>query len=333
VLGGLLIKEEGIICPFSLPLAFATQAKINGVVFLFNNPVTHATREESTTRLTCNHKSVNARWVINAAGLYSDQIDNLFGFNRFNITPRRGQLIIYDKASRSLLSHIILPVPTKASKGVMVSPTVYGNLLLGPTAEDLPDKHNTATTREGYSTLQQMGRKIVPALQYEEITATFSGLRAATEHEDYQIHLDEKQRYICVGGIRSTGISGSMGIAEFVVDLLRDAGELLQSSATFKSITMPYIGEDQYRRACYNPDRIKQNPDYGRILCHCEQVSRGEIIDAMNSPLPPANLDGLRRRTRCLQGRCQGFYCTAEIVDVMAQHGPMSINELLALDQ
>ena len=332
VLGGLIIKEEGIICPFTPPLAFATQAKINGVKFLFNHRVTDITRKNNITQLNCQQKIINARWVINAAGLYADIIDQLFGFNRFNVTARRGQLIIYDKASRSLLSHIILPVPTQTTKGVMVSPTVFGNLLVGPTAEDLPDKQDTVTTADGYLSLQEMARQILPALQREEITAAYSGLRAATEHEDYQIHLDEKQQYICVGGIRSTGLSGSMGIAEYVVELLQEAKLTLQPVETFKTVTMPYIGEDQHRKASHNPDRIRLNPDYGRILCHCEQVSRGEIIDAMNSPLPPPDLDGLRRRTRCLQGRCQGFYCTAELVETMARWGPMSAGELLGSD-
>ncbi|MCH7880901.1 MAG: NAD(P)/FAD-dependent oxidoreductase [Proteobacteria bacterium] len=333
VLGGLMVKEEGIICPFTPPLAFATQAKINGVDFLFNHLVTNITQGENITYLACQQKTINAIWVINSAGLYSDKIDHLFGYKRFKVTARRGQLIIYDKASRSLLSHIILPVPTQTTKGVMVCPTVFGNLLLGPTAEDLPNKHDTATTHDGYMSLQKMGRQILPALQQEEITATYSGLRAATQHKDYQIHLDEKQHYICVGGIRSTGLSSSMGIAEYVVDLLREANVTLQPTETFKTITMPYIGEDRQRKVSHNPYRIKQNPDYGRILCHCEEVSRGEIIDAMNSPLPPPNLDGLRRRTRCLQGRCQGFYCTAELVEIMAQWGSMSKHELLAINQ
>jgi glycerol-3-phosphate dehydrogenase len=332
VMGGLIIKEEGLICPFTPPLAFATQAKINGVEFLFNHPVAEITGKDNISQINCQHKTVNARWVINAAGLYSDKIDQQFGYDRFRVTARRGQLIIYDKASRSLLSHIILPVPTETTKGVMVSPTVFGNLLLGPTAEDLPNKRDTATTADGYRSLQTMGQQILPALQQEEVTATYSGLRAATEHKDYQIHLDQQQRYVCVGGIRSTGLSGSMGIAEYVVGLLGEAGVTLQPVENFKSVTMPYIGEDRQRRHSHSPEKIKLNPDYGRILCHCEQVSRGEIVDAMNSPLPPVNLDGLRRRTRCLQGRCQGFYCIAELVDTMAENGPMSKNELLAID-
>jgi glycerol-3-phosphate dehydrogenase len=333
VLGGLSIKEEGIICPFTPPLAFAMQAKSNGVNFLFNHPVTNITVASGTTQLICRQKLITAGWVINSAGLYSDKIDRWFGYKRFKVTARRGQLIVYDKACRSLLSHIILPVPDQTTKGVMVSPTVFGNLLLGPTAEDLPDKHDTSTTQDGYMSLQKMGAQILPALQREEITATYSGLRAATEHEDYQIYLDENQRYICVGGIRSTGLSGCMGIAEYVVDLLRESNLRLQPTKIFKSITMPYIGEDRQRKVSHDPDRIRQNPDYGRIVCHCEQVSRGEIIDAMKSSLPPVDLDGLRRRTRCLQGRCQGYYCTAELVETMAHWGPRSKNELLAIDQ
>ncbi len=123
-----------------------------------------------------------------------------------------------------------------------------------------------------------------------------------------------------------------MGIAEYVVELLSEANLPLQPVETFKIVTMPYIGEDPRKKASHDPDRIRRNPDYGRILCHCEQVSRGEIIDAMNSPLPPPDLDGLRRRTRCLQGRCQGFYCTAELVETMARWGPMSAGDLLGID-
>ncbi len=332
VLGGLLIEEEGIICPFTCPLAFATQARKNGVTFLFNHPVKSIQQKMEYSQVSCGDQRIDATWVINAAGLFSDKIDGMFGFSRFKVTPRRGQLIIYDKCSRPLLSNVILPVPTQTTKGVMVAPTVFGNLLLGPTAEDLQDKSDTSTTAAGFQFLLEKGRQILPALQEEEITAAYSGLRAATEHKDYQIYLDQEQHYVCVGGIRSTGLSGSMGIAEHVVDLLREAQVVLQSRAEFKTVCMPYLGEEKERRPSQIPARVKENPDYGRIVCHCEQVSRGEIIDAMKSLLPPPNLDGLRRRTRCLQGRCQGFYCTAELVDLMTQWGTKTKNELLDLE-
>ena len=159
---------------------------------------------------------LRCRWLVNAAGLHSDRIDRMLGGEAFTITPRRGELIVFDKLARPLLSSILLPVPTARTKGVLVAPTVYGNVLLGPTAEDVADRGDTATTAAGLAALLDAGRRILPGLVAEEVTATYAGLRAATEHGDYQIRVDERRRYACVGGIRSTGLSASLGIAEHV---------------------------------------------------------------------------------------------------------------------
>ncbi|HFC11320.1 MAG TPA: FAD-dependent oxidoreductase, partial [Anaerolineae bacterium] len=243
------------------------------------------------------------------------------GHHEFTITPRRGELIVYDKFSRSLINHIILPVPNKITKGVLISPTVYGNLLLGPTAEDLTDKTNTATSEAGLQLLLEKGREILPDLMQEEITATYAGLRAATEHKDYQIRSHPEQGYVCVGGIRSTGVSGAMGIAVYVAELLAEAGLALNAKPIFQPVYMPNIGEAT-PRPYQRPDLIAQNPDYGRIVCHCEKVTRGEIEDALHSVIPAQTLDGLRRRTRALQGRCQGFNCQAELVAALDEAKP-----------
>src|SRR5690349_6561501 len=242
-LGGMYVPGEGILCTFTIPLACAMQAVINGVTLQVNFPVTSIQRKDELAVISSSSEDVQARWVINAAGLYSDEINNHFGHENFKVTPRRGELVVYDKLARPLVKHVLLPVPTATTKGVLISPTIYGNVLLGPTAEDLPDKTATNTSAKGLQSLLEKGKKILPRLLEEEVTATYAGLRAATEHSDYQIAVHAEQNYICVGGIRSTGISGSLGIAEYVADLLKEAGVKLKQKAEFKTIKMPNIGE------------------------------------------------------------------------------------------
>ena len=219
-----------------------------------------------------------------------------------------------------------LPVPTAITKGVLVSPTVFGNIMLGPTAEDLEDKLNKDTSQTGIDYLWEKGKAIISPLLEEEVTSTYAGLRAATEHSDYQIHSHPEKNYICVGGIRSTGLSASMGIAEYVGELIKDADIPLKEKPDFKSITMPPIGEAQ-NRPYQSEERILSNPENGRIICHCEKVSLAEITNALNGPLPAKTLEGLKRRTRCMQGRCQGFHCQADVTALLEQNSQHSSEE------
>ena len=316
VVGGLLIIDESIICPFTPPLAFGYDAVSNGAELFLDHPVTAISQQNGHHVIETPNKEIHCHWLINAAGLYSDQIDRLLGHHRFTVTPRRGELIVFDKLARPLIQHIILPIPTKTTKGVLVSPTVFGNVLLGPTAENLESKTNTATTAQGLKSLLEKGEKIFPLLSGEEVTATYAGLRAATEHSDYLIFLEKDQSYVCVGGIRSTGLSASLGIADYVFELMQKAEVAFFPKSEIKKIKIPYIGSTQVRPS-ESPDLIRLNPDYGRIICHCEQVSQGEILDARKAVIGATDLDGLRRRTRCLQGRCQGFYCASKITSLL----------------
>lgn len=332
VLGGLYVPGESILCPFTLPLAYATQAVVNGVVLKLNHPVTRIERAaDGRYTVAGAGGAVRCRYVVNAAGLYADDVDRLMGHDRFSVTPRRGELIVFDKLARGLVNHVLLPVPTAVSKGVLISPTVYGNVLLGPTAENLPDKTDTATSAAGLAMLLQKGEAILPALLREEVTATYAGLRAAAAQSDYQIHLHPAQGYLCVGGIRSTGVSASLGIAAYCVEQLAEAGLALRPRPEFKSIRMPYIGEAGMRPyQCH--DQIAADPAYGEIVCHCERVTRGEIRDAARAVLPARTLDGLRRRTRALQGRCQGFNCQGAVTALLAQETGQTMEHLLSLE-
>ena len=312
-LGALEIPDEAIICPWTTPLAFATEAVGAGVRLVLGALVTGVSAVEGRYELVTTRGVLRGRWVVNAAGLGSDAIDRMFGGDGFTIRPRRGELIVFDKLARSLLRSILLPVPTARSKGVLLAPTVYGNVLLGPTAEDVKDRSETATTAAGLESLMAAGRRILPGLDDEEVTATYAGLRAATEHADYQIRVDGARRYACAAGIRSTGLSASLGIAEYVVGLLGEAGLLLRPRSGAVALPrMPYIGEAG-RRPYQDAELIAGDPAYGQIVCHCERVSLGEVRDALASPVPPADLGGLRRRTRAMNGRCQGFFCAATV--------------------
>jgi glycerol-3-phosphate dehydrogenase len=327
-MGGLEIPDESIICPWTTPLAFATEAVRLGVTLRLGTTVTAVGPAAGEGAAAGSHQVVtdsgrlHCRWLVNAAGLGSDLIDRMMGSGTFTITPRRGELIVFDKLARPLLRHILLPVPTAASKGVLVAPTVYGNVLLGPTAQDIDDRSDTSTTADGLAALLAAGKKVMPALSAEEVTASYTGLRAATEHRDYQIAVDGARRYACAGGIRSTGLTGSLAIAEHVVGLMGEAGLKLKerAGAVPAPPVMPYIGEVR-ARPYQDAAMIASDPAYGEIVCHCERVTRGEIRDALQSVIPPADLSGLRRRTRATGGRCQGFYCAARITQLLGRRG------------
>ena len=320
--GGLWVPDEWVIDPWSVPLAYATEAVRAGVDLRLGTRVTGVAVLPDGFELTAGPGAapVRCRFAVNAAGLASDEVDRMFGGGGFTIRPRKGELIVFDKLARPLLSSIILPVPTARTKGVLVAPTVFGNVLLGPTAEDVADRSDTATSAAGLSALLAAGRRIVPQLEHEEVTATYAGLRAATEHSDYQVGVHG--RYVRVAGIRSTGLTSSLGLAEHVAGLLGEAGlPLKPRSADQRAVPrMPYLGEAG-RRPYQDAERIAADPAYGEIACHCERVTRGEIRDALASDIPPAGLDGLRRRTRALNGRCQAFYCGAAVSALFRKTG------------
>jgi glycerol-3-phosphate dehydrogenase len=313
-LGGLSVPGESIIDPWSTTLAFANDALARGAELRLGCRVEGVDLSDAdVTTLTTSQGPLRARWVVNAAGLGADTIDRLFGHDRFTVVPRRGELVVFDKFARRLAPRIVLPVPTSRGKGVLVSPTIFGNVMLGPTSEDLEDRTDTSTSVAGLRDLLEKGRRILPALLEEEATATYAGLRAASEHSDYVVDLDVESRYAVLGGIRSTGLTASLALAEHLQALLEKAGFDSPPRADLPpTYRVPNIGE-AFPRPYQQEALIESDPEYGRAVCFCERVTRGEVRDALASPVPPRDLDGLRRRTRVLMGRCQGFFCGAEV--------------------
>ncbi|MGW6249629.1 FAD-dependent oxidoreductase [Streptomyces roseolus] len=324
-LGALAVPGESIVCPWSTTLAYATQAVLSGVDLLLGCRVTDVvpgprSGAGAPHRLATTRGPLTARFLVNACGLHADGFDALLGVRDFTVTPRRGQLLVLDTYARPLVRHILLPVPGPLGKGVLVTPTVYGNVLVGPTAEDLDDRTATGTTADGLAGLREQGARIVPALAEEEVTAAYAGLRAATGREDYRCAAHAGLRYVTVGGIRSTGLSASLALAEHALGLLAECGLRTGPERPLAPVRMPNLGE-AFPRPYRDAAAVARDPELGAVVCHCEHVTRGEVRAALASPVPPAGLAGLRRRTRAGSGRCQGGHCRPALRALFEEYG------------
>lgn len=313
VVGGFEVPGEYLIDPWASAHAYLLQAISNGATLHRETEVLKGEFDGMRWQLETSSGHISADQVINCAGLYGDIVDErLVGERCFTVTPRKGQFVVFDKVASDLVASIILPVPTKKTKGVVVCRTIFGNLLVGPTAEDQESRTDASTSREALLALQARGIEMVPELNACEVTTAYTGLRPATEFPDYQIRSLDDRNYVCVGGIRSTGLSGALGIALYVADLLQTR------AFSEPPIVDPAI-PDVDRLSDYHP-RDWQDHDNGGIVCHCEHVTRREIERVMNGPMPPSSLQGLKRRTRVCMGRCQGFYCTGELAKITKGH-------------
>ncbi|HGG06270.1 MAG TPA: FAD/NAD(P)-binding oxidoreductase [Aliiroseovarius sp.] len=309
VKGGFEVPGEALIDPWASAHAYILQAIANGAELRRNCEVTAGAYTDKTWHLDTTQGHIQARQIINCAGLYGDIVDQrLLGASPFTIKPRKGQFVVFDKAASTLAQAVILPVPTKTTKGVVIFRTIFGNLAVGPTAEEQDSRTDASTDHDTLETLRAKGIEMLPGLARYEVTATYAGLRPATEHQDYQIHADESRAYVSVGGIRSTGLSAALGIARHVA--------ALNTGVTFS-------GKPVADPVCPAPDRLSnyhgrdwETPGHGGIVCHCELVTRREILAALDGPMAPTTLQGLKRRTRVTMGRCQGFYCTGALSDL-----------------
>jgi glycerol-3-phosphate dehydrogenase len=306
VLAGFRVPGEHLIDPWSAAHGYLMQAMANGAVLMRQAEVLTGRHAGGEWHLATTAGAVTAGLVINAAGLWGDEVDRrVTGESWFTIKPRKGQFVVYDKTAAALTRNILLPVPTKITKGIVVCRTAFGNLLVGPTAEEQEDRDHATVERETLRALMRRGTEILPALAGHEVTAVYAGLRPATEEKHYRIRDDLAPGYICVGGIRSTGLSAALGIAAHVVRL---AGRDHTALADPVWPQMPNISIEG--------TRDWQRPGHGGILCHCELVTRREVEAALSDPMPAGSLAGLKRRTRVTMGRCQGFYCSAELARV-----------------
>jgi glycerol-3-phosphate dehydrogenase len=305
------VPREYLIDPWSAPLAYALQAVAHGATVLRSCEVTGGAFDGALWRLETTRGPVAGRLVVNAAGLWGDLLDaRLLGRSDFTIRPRKGQFVVYDKPAAALASHILLPVPTAITKGIVICRTAYGNLLVGPTAEEQEDRERAPLDEATLAGLRARGEAILPALREQEVTAVYAGLRPATEEKDYRIRLHEGRNWITVGGIRSTGLSSALGTAAHVARLAAGDGHAWEPPAEVIWPKVPNI-------STAGP-RDWQAPGNGGIVCHCELVTRREIEAALSGPLGARSVAGLKRRTRVTMGRCQGFHCAGPLARITA---------------
>lgn len=303
VRAGFRVPGEHLIDPWSAAHGYLMQALTNGATLMRQAEVLTGRRSGGVWHLATTAGAISADLVINAAGLWGDEVDRrVTGESWFTITPRKGQFVVYDKPASALTRHILLPVPTKVTKGVVVCRTAYGNLLVGPTAEDQDDRDHATVDQPTLQALMRRGAEILPALAGHEVTAVYAGLRPATEAKEYRIRTDLAEGYVCVGGIRSTGLSAALGIAAHI---LRLTDRTYPPPAEVVWPEMPSLTDEA--------PRDWRKPGHGGIVCHCELVTRREIEAALTGPMAAGSMGGLKRRTRVTMGRCQGFYCSAEL--------------------
>jgi glycerol-3-phosphate dehydrogenase len=311
-LGGVVIPGEHVIDPWSAPLAYALQGLAHGGEIRRATNLQGGEFDGETWRLTTTTGPAEARVVINAAGLQGDVVEAMARPSPFAIMPRKGQFVVFDKPAYRLIGACIMPVPSERTKGVMMARTVFGNLLVGPTAEEQDDRDHATVERAQIEALIARGVRMLPALAGESVTALYAGLRPATQFKDYQIEALPDRHWITVAGIRSTGLTGSLGIAQYAAGLYaRHFGELRATTAPIWT-PVPNLAEHLQRR--------HREPEYGEIVCHCELTTKAEIEAALSGPLPATDLGGLKRRTRAMMGRCQGFYCSARVASIAAGH-------------
>lgn len=307
----------GIICPFELNIAMAENANENGVEFYFNTQVEKIYSDiEGIYHVKTNNGEYKARYVVNAAGVYADVIHNMVSSKKIKITPRRGDYCLLDKEVGGHVTHTIFPQPTSLGKGVLVSPTIHGNLIVGPTAVDIDDKEGINTTAEGISDLITKANDHVKNLPLKKVITSFAGLRAHEKNHEFIIgEVEDAPNFIDCAGIESPGLTSSPAIGEMVGNIFKEKlnlKEKLNWKKTRRGILNPSTLSMDERN-----ELIKKQPAYGNIICRCESISEGEIIDAIHRPLGARSLDGVKRRTRAGMGRCQAGFCSPKTMEII----------------
>ncbi len=307
-----------IICPYELTIAAIGNAMDNGAKLYLNFPVESISHEDDIYKINSGDKTVEAKYVINAAGLYSEEIAKMVGDDSFSVHARRGEYILLDRECGSIAKQTIFRVPSKMGKGILVSPTVDGNLLLGPTSEDIEDKDDKSVTRHGLDkVIREAGENLCVNVPINKSITSFCGLRAVGSTGDFIIN-SNVPNFINASGIESPGLSSAPAIAEYIAEMLGDMGLELIENESFNPIRAP---KHAFHEASFEDKQkqIEKDPSYGRIICRCETVSEGEILDAIRSNPPALTVDAVKRRTRSGMGRCQGGFCGTYVMELIAK--------------
>ena len=306
-----------IVCPYELCMAAVGNAMDNGATLKTCFEVKSIESVDGGYKIFSDNDEIFAKWVINCAGLYSDEIADMVGAGGFSVRPRRGEYMLLDREVGDHISHTVFRCPSKMGKGVLVSPTVDGNLLVGPTAEDIDDKGDTKTTAAGLAQVRALASAQVARIDFSKVITSFTGLRSTGSTGDFIINIP-KSGFVNVAGIESPGLSSAPAIAEYVVSLIFDAGYKAEERTDFSGTRRPMhffssLSVEEKNKL------IKERPEYAHVICRCETITEGEILDAIRTNPRPTDVDGIKRRTRASMGRCQGGFCTPYIIELLAQ--------------
>lgn len=314
-----------IICPYELCMAAVGNAMDNGVELFLDFEVNKIEKTEGGYKVCSADKTLEAKFVINCAGVNSDDVARLVGDDSFSITARRGEYMLLDRECGNLVSHTIFRCPTAMGKGILVSPTVDGNLLLGPTAENLDNKTDVSTTASGLSKVRAQANEQVSGINMGKVITSFAGLRATGSTGDFIIN--ERGGFVNCAGIESPGLSASPAIAVYVAEILKDAGLTMNEKADFCPTRRPmhYFSELSVDE---KNEIIKEHPEFAHIICRCETVTEGEILEAIRTNPKPRDVDGVKRRTRASMGRCQGGFCLPYVVELLAKERGCDYTEI-----
>ena len=321
------IPSSGIVCPFEMNLAYAENAVQNGVQFHLETEVKQIEKMENGFRVLTDKGMFETRFLINAAGVYADIFHNMVSREKIHITPRRGEYCLLDKNAGNLVERTIFQIPTPKGKGVLVTPTVHGNLLIGPTAADITDKEGTETTSDGLEEVMKKCTKSVKNIPKRQIITSFAGLRAHEDDGDFIIQeVKDAKGFIDVAGIESPGLSSVPAIGVYVRDIMAGLTELCEKKE-FCERRKRITRISELSREEQN-GLIQENPAYGQIVCRCEGVTMGEILDAIHRPLGATTLDGIKRRTRAGMGRCQAGFCTPKNMELLAEELHLELKDI-----
>lgn len=313
--GALYAPTAGIVSPWELCLALAETAVRNGARLHLQNRVKAIEKTEDGFLVTTDRGQHETRTVFNAAGIHADAVHNLVCRPDFTITPNRGQYFLLDKSQGDLVKHVIFQCPTAAGKGVLVAPTVHGNLIVGPDAADARD---ASTTGAGLAFVKAQAAKSVPGADYRQNIRNFAGLRAIADREDFILRqVTDTPGFFDLAGIKSPGLTAAPAIGRYAAELLRQSGMVLTEKTEI--VDTRHVTRFRHMDAAQRAALIAQNPAYAHVICRCETVTEGEILDCLQGPIPPVSIDGVKRRVGAGMGRCQGGFCGPRVLEILAK--------------
>ncbi len=329
VQGALYAKTAGIIGPWELAIALGENAIENGVELSLNTEALNIDKTSNGYNVFTNKGKTEGRIVINCAGIYADKLNNMVSHNKFRIIPKKGQYYLMDKTVGNIINTVIFQCPTEKGKGIVVTPTVHGNLIIGPDSEIIEEKEDTKTDSHRLKFVAKVASKSLPNIPFDKVITTFAGIRAEPETGDFIIgEPEDAPGFINVAGIKSPGLSASPAIAEYVVNMVGEINNGLVKKDNYNPNRKKIIRFNQLSNEEKN-ELIKIDPRYGKVICRCETITEGEIIDAIHRKAGATTVDGVKRRARPGSGRCQGGFCMPRVMEILAREQGKDIEEIV----